>query len=354
MRSALIASMRLWILPPMALALLIAACSGSVPAPAPTTPPLAVAATSTPVPIAVDTPAPTSTSSPTPPTAATNTPVPTATPTPAPTPAAASTPVPSQTEAAPPTPTPTLGPAPTEDRVGFPEGYQENFTVFYTFDRPDRKQVRRIYANDEANSVQPGQPFPYGSILVMETWSTKQDENENVILDENGHYTPDSLGGIFIMRKEPGFGEAYEHLRSGEWEYVAFSPDGSYSTPPEETANCAFCHQGATQDRDFVFRANLAFEPGRYGTAPTPESNEVYMTSISFFPRELEVKAGTTVTWTNNDVVPHTTSALDGMWDSGVMPIGGSFSFTFDTPGTFSYICAIHPSQMRGSVEVTE
>jgi plastocyanin len=239
--------------------------------------------------------------------------------------------------------------------VGFPEGYQDDFTVFYTFDRPDRKQVREIYANDIANSVGQGEPFPYGSILVMETWSTQQDENGNVILDDQGRYTRDSLGGIFIMRKEQGFGEEYSHLRSGEWEYVAFRPDGTYSTPPERTANCAFCHQGATAENDFVFRANLAFADGRYGTSPLPDENMVSMTSMAFFPRDLTVKAGASVTWVNDDVVAHTTADDEREWSSGLLDEdGGSFTFTFDAPGTFNYVCGVHPAQMSGTIEVIQ
>lgn len=109
---------------------------------------------------------------------------------------------------------------PTVDRVGFPEGYQDNFTLFYEFDRPDNKTARVIYANNTAASVQPGQPFPYGSILVMDVYRTKKDEAGNVLLDENGRYVRDELSGHFVMRKEPGFGAKYGELRNGEWEYV--------------------------------------------------------------------------------------------------------------------------------------
>src|SRR5688572_24367229 len=127
---------------------------------------------------------------------------------------------------------PAPGPAPTEDRVGFPEGYQETDTVMFVLDRPDNKQVRVIYGNPQAASATYGEPFPYGSIMVMETWSTKKDEHGNALLDESGRYQRDALQGIFVQRKEPGFGEGYGVQRSGEWEYVAFRPDRTYSSPP--------------------------------------------------------------------------------------------------------------------------
>ncbi|MGH2542617.1 MAG: cytochrome P460 family protein [Ardenticatenaceae bacterium] len=234
-----------------------------------------------------------------------------------------------------------------------PENYQNEFVVFYTFDRPGNNQQRVIYANEQAASLAQGEDFPYGSILVMETYSAQLDADGKPLLDESGRFMRDELRGIFVMRKEQGFGEAYEHLRTGEWEYVAFRPDGSYQTPPEGTHTCAFCHQAATRDRDWVFRLNLAFEEDRFGTSPFPAPNEVLIDSMSFSPRTLTVKVGTTVTWTNHDVVPHTTTSNDGVWDSGALQPGDEFSFTFNEPGTFNYFCSMHPAQMRAAIEAT-
>jgi hypothetical protein len=152
-----------------------------------------------------------------------------------------------------PTPWPALGPEDTEDRVGFPEGYNTSFETFYVFDRPDNKQVRVVYANDAAASVKPGEPFPYGSILVMETYRAVQDEQGNVMLDENGRFQREDLRGIFVMRKERGFGTRYQEQRTGEWEYVAFRPDRTYQTEPQDTVRCAACHTIAGPSRDWVY-----------------------------------------------------------------------------------------------------
>jgi amicyanin len=70
--------------------------------------------------------------------------------------------------------------------------------------------------------------------------------------------------------------------------------------------------------------------------------------SFAFSPATLTIKAGTTVTWINNTAVGHTVTSDDGKsFDSGTSnPIaaqGGTFSFTFTTPGTFAYHCEIHP-----------
>jgi pyruvate/2-oxoglutarate dehydrogenase complex dihydrolipoamide acyltransferase (E2) component len=65
----------------------------------------------------------------------------------------------------------------------------------------------------------------------------------------------------------------------------------------------------------------------------------------------LTINQGDTVVWTNTGTVAHTTTSDSGMWDSSTVASGGTFSFRFDTPGTFSYHCAIHPG-MRGLIFV--
>ncbi len=157
------------------------------------------------------------------------------------------------------------------------------------------------------------------------------------------------------MRKEQGFGEAYQDLRTGEWEYVAFRPDGSYQSPPQNTANCAACHLGSNEDKDWVFRADiLFFDPDRYAAALAPGENEVYMNSMSFGPRTLKVKVGTKVIWTNHDVTSHTVMFDDGSVNSGELEPGDSYEFTFTTAGTYNYHCAMHPEQMKAVIEVEE
>jgi plastocyanin len=73
----------------------------------------------------------------------------------------------------------------------------------------------------------------------------------------------------------------------------------------------------------------------------------------AFAPDDLEMAAGTTVTWTNTDAVAHTSTSdvpANG-WNSGSVAPGRQFSVAFPTAGTFRYHCAIHPG-MIGSVVV--
>ncbi len=72
---------------------------------------------------------------------------------------------------------------------------------------------------------------------------------------------------------------------------------------------------------------------------------------FAFAPARIQVEAGGAVTWTNTGVAPHTATAGDGSFDSKTLESGGTFTQTFATPGTVTYLCQIHPD-MRGTIEV--
>jgi len=91
------------------------------------------------------------------------------------------------------------------------------------------------------------------------------------------------------------------------------------------------------------------------GNAPSSAGSpdvQVKIINFSYDPANLSVASGTTVTWTNEDSVPHTVTSDDGVWDSGAIAPGGTFTYTFEQAGTFAYHCTIHPN-MEASVEVT-
>jgi plastocyanin len=83
----------------------------------------------------------------------------------------------------------------------------------------------------------------------------------------------------------------------------------------------------------------------RYGRAQTP-ANSVVIKNFDFHPMTLTVAAGTTVTWTNSDGEPHTVTSIDGLFRSGGLDQDESFKFKFDKPGTYKYVCSIHPRMM--------
>jgi plastocyanin len=70
------------------------------------------------------------------------------------------------------------------------------------------------------------------------------------------------------------------------------------------------------------------------------------------FGSQQTVAAGTTVIATNNDPFTHTWTSADGIWDSGNLSQGESFAFTFQEPGTYSFFCKVHPTEMGGSIVI--
>lgn len=254
-------------------------------------------------------------------------------------------------------PTPTLRPAPTTDRVGFPENYQTSFKFAYAYDRRDAKSVSYICFNDVAATAKSGQAFPYGSVIAFESWRPKEDAQGGLVYDANGHMIRETLNAIFVMRKEQGFGEAYQGSRTGEWEYVAYRPDKTYQSTPQMSGTCAACHTASNASRDWTFRAwELPFSVAQWAQAPLPGTNEVSLNRMAFFPNALSVKVDTVVKWTNSlvDKIDHTVNANDNSFTSTVLKPGETFTTTLTKPGTYLYFCSIHPDQMRARVEVKE
>ena len=86
-------------------------------------------------------------------------------------------------------------------------------------------------------------------------------------------------------------------------------------------------------------------------TAARAEDVAVHIDNFSFAPNPLDVKVGTTVTWTNRDDIPHTVVSKNLAFRSKTMDTDGTFSFTFTEPGEYKYFCSLHP-HMTGSIKV--
>ena len=85
-------------------------------------------------------------------------------------------------------------------------------------------------------------------------------------------------------------------------------------------------------------------------SAPATDA-EVDIDQFTFLPQRITVKAGTTVTWINEDDVPHTIVSSSKVFKSKALDTADKFSFTFTTPGTYDYFCSLHP-HMTGAVVV--
>jgi plastocyanin len=93
-----------------------------------------------------------------------------------------------------------------------------------------------------------------------------------------------------------------------------------------------------------------------YSTTTSPTSGTggtgaVTITAVTYSPNSLTVSQGSTVTWTNSDVGPHTVTSDGGLFNSGSIAPGGKYSYTFPSTGTFPYHCTIHPN-MVGTIVV--
>ncbi len=142
---------------------------------------------------------------------------------------------------------------------------------------------------------------------------------------------------------------------------VACSSGSSYGSSPGTPQS------GATQAGRAATTPTSSAPPGGYdyghgygSSSPTAAATaagagtSVSISGFAFHPAAQTVKVGSTVRWTNDQQgSPHTvTSDKKGLFDSGTLQPGSGYSFTFSSPGTFTYHCSIHPS-MKGTVVVT-
>ena len=93
--------------------------------------------------------------------------------------------------------------------------------------------------------------------------------------------------------------------------------------------------------------ATASTSPGCADDAP----HAVTIDNFTFNPQRLTVTAGSTVTWTNKDDIPHAIASSNPLFRSGAFDTDGNYSFTFTTPGTYQYFCYLHP-HMTGTIVV--
>ncbi len=143
-------------------------------------------------------------------------------------------------------------------------------------------------------------------------------------------------------------GSAFDtgRIDTGETATVAFDTPGTYAfgcvIHPEMTGTIAV--------RD---ASGVVPSPTPPSSAPpvTAAIEEVAIIDFGFEPAESVVAIGTTVAWTVTQASPHTVTAADGTFDSGILDVGGRFQHTFAEPGTFAYACRLHPD-MQATVVV--
>ena len=102
--------------------------------------------------------------------------------------------------------------------------------------------------------------------------------------------------------------------------------------------------------KNFVVAFTAAFILSAVTPVWAADATAVKIGNFTFGPQELKVKAGTTITWTNEDDMPHTVVSPNN-FRSKVLDTESTYSFTFTTPGTYKYFCSLHP-HMTGTIIV--
>jgi hypothetical protein len=134
------------------------------------------------------------------------------------------------------------------ERIGYPEGYAEEFANYLDVDHIQRKRVRKMYVSSETHeAAKAGAPLPDGTVLIMEDHDAELNAEGTASGDEEGRLIPqDPITNLFVMQKNAEWETA-----NGNWEYARFNPDG---TRPEDASfdGCFSCHANR-EERDFTF-----------------------------------------------------------------------------------------------------
>ena len=138
------------------------------------------------------------------------------------------------------------------DKVTFPEDYA-NGVLYWTQDRPQNNQVREYYTSQAAiDAAGNDAPLPSGTVITVVQYNVELDANDEPETGRDGRLIKTDIRGYTAMEKRTGWGSEYpEDVRNGEWEYQAFTADGS-SNANANLSRCFACHapQG---EQDYVF-----------------------------------------------------------------------------------------------------
>jgi len=152
-------------------------------------------------------------------------------------------------------------------------------------------------------------------------------------------------------------GDAWAGMHSGHQMPVEATPEAPVQAaaapePPPVTDPATLFPQTGSPSKEPVQTG----QSGDVGdtTGPSGDTAEVVMIDDRFGPTSLTISAGTTVTWVNNGANVHSVASLDGSFSSVAVMPGESFSYTYETPGEFKFICKHHARQgMIGKIVVT-
>ena len=238
------------------------------------------------------------------------------------------------------------------DKISFPANYK-NHVLYTTVDRYDNKQYRELWGTaDAVAAMKAKKPLPSGSVLTLIQYTAQIDAAGNPVKGPDGRFVKGELIAYTVMEKRTGWGTEYPaEWRNGDWEYATFGADGTLNEKEDYKA-CFECHK-PHEKTDFVISQTklvAATAPASAGT--TPAAAVVTIDGFTFGPAKLLVDTNMTVMWMNGDDSPHQILVTTGtVHRSDVLPKGARHTQSFSTPGTYDYVCGLHPS-MKGQIEV--
>jgi plastocyanin len=236
------------------------------------------------------------------------------------------------------------------EKITYPANWK-NHVLYTTVDRHDVKQYRELYASSQAavDAMKEGKPLPDGTVLTLIQHKAQVDAAGVPIKGPDGRFVKGDVVAIAVMEKREGWGAEYPaELRNGNWEYAAFSAEGKLN----EKANykgCFQCHK-PHEAQDYVISLAAIRRAGE-SAAQAGSSADVNISGFAFAPNTITVAPGKPVTWLNGDGSPHQITITSTKERSPIVTKGQRTTVTFGTPGTYDYICGLHPS-MKATVEV--
>jgi plastocyanin len=235
------------------------------------------------------------------------------------------------------------------DKVQFPANWKDGVR-YLTVDRHDIKQHRELYASSQAavEAMKAGRPLPDGTVLTLVQYKAQVDATGAPVRDSGGRFVKGDFVAYTVMHKKAGFGTEYPpELRNGDWEYAVFNAEGKLNEKANYKA-CFECHK-PHEKMDYVI--SMAAVRGVAMSTMAAPKPDVTIANFAFGPNKHSATVGQPVTWVNNDDSPHQVTVLKTKERSPIITKGQSAVLPFNTPGTYEYICGLHP-QMKGTIEV--
>ena len=141
--------------------------------------------------------------------------------------------------------------------LALPADYKSWPKFLVDIPKGEAKQVRDIYINRTGARTSAGQPFPNGTVMVMELYKATMD-GDKLATGMDGKPVKGDLAKVFVMGKEQGWGDKLpDNLKNGDWAYAAY--DAASKPLMEDFTKCRACHMPLVQ-KDFVHRYDEYFE----------------------------------------------------------------------------------------------